>query len=219
MRHAFRKLLCAVAGFAWPVAASFGQSAAPSSEQPPPVRETSSRNPTASQDKQDSVAEAARKARERETAAAKRKVFTEDDLSGLKGGVSVVGTENKKLVQSSPSKAEDAEGAQSGEAHWRGKAQPILQEMGEIDRLMTRLKEDIKKYGSAGIDVASGLRDGVAYVRDRNAQIQELQRKESRFATEVGRAGGGGPQSGSPTRVVSLMRPGSGLTLQIVVSN
>ena len=179
MRHAFRKLLCAVAGFAWPVAASFGQSAAPSSEQPPPVRETSSRNPTPSQDKQDSVAEAARKARERETAAAKRKVFTEDDLSGLKGGVSVVGTENKKLVQSSPSKAEDAEGAQSGEAHWRGKAQPILQEMGEIDRLMTQLKEDIKKYGSAGIDVASGLRDGVAYVRDRHAQIQKLQKKKA----------------------------------------
>ena len=44
---------------------------------------------------------------------------------------------------------------------------------------MAQLNEDIKKYGSAGIDVASGLRDGVAYVRDRHAQIQKLQKKKA----------------------------------------
>jgi len=179
MRHPFRRLLCAAVVSAWPVAASLGQSPTPSSQQSPPVAETSSQNPTPSQGKQDSVAEAARKAKERKAAAPKSKVFTEEDLAGLKGGVSVVGTENKKQAQPIPGKAEETEDAQNGEAYWRGKSQPILQEMGEIDQLMTQLRADIKKYGSAGIDVATGMKDGVAYVEDRNVQIQKLQKKKA----------------------------------------
>lgn len=178
MRRCFGNRFFAVVVFACPVAASFGQPI-PSSRQSPPVAETSSQNATASQDKQDSVAEAARKAKETKAAAAKGKVFTEDDLAGLRGGVSVVGTENKKQAQPKPTKPEDAEGAQNGEAYWRGKAQPILQELAEIDQLRTQLGEDIKKYGPAGIDVSSGRKEGVAYVRDRNAQIEKLQKKRA----------------------------------------
>jgi len=178
MRRCFGNRFCAVVVFAGPVAASFGQPI-PSSRQSPPVAETSSQNATPSQDKQAAVAEAARKAKETKAAAAKGKVFTEDDLAGLRGGVSVVGTENNKQDQPKPSKPEDAEDAQNGEAYWRGKAQPILQELAEIDRLRTQLGEDIKKYGPAGIDISSGRKDGVAYVRDRHAQIQKLQKKRA----------------------------------------
>jgi chromosome segregation ATPase len=198
MRRCFGSRFCAVVVFACPVAASFGQPT-PSPRQSPPAAETSSQNATPSQDKQDSVAEAARKTKETKAAAAKGKVFTEDDLAGLRGGVSVVGTENKKQAQVKPTKAEDAADAQNGEAYWRGKAQPILQEVAEIDQLTTRLAEDIKKYGTAGIDVTSGMKDGVAYVRDRNAQVQKLQKKRADLQKkldeleEEGRKGGAEP--------------------------
>src|SRR5437870_12958413 len=104
MRRCFGNRFCAVVVFAGPVAASFGQPI-PSSRQSPPVAETSSQNATPSQEKQAAVAEAARKAKETKAAAAKGKVFTEDDLAGLRGGVSVVGTENNK--QDQPKRSEE----------------------------------------------------------------------------------------------------------------
>lgn len=184
MDHSLGTLFCAVVVCAWPVAASFGQSPIPSRPSPP-VTKRSSQNPTPSQDKQDSVAEAARKAKAKKAAAAKGKVFTEDDLSGLKGGVSVVGKEDKKPAPPSPTKAEDTEDEQNGEAYWRGKAQPILQEMAKIDRLIVELRGDIKKYGPTGIDVATGMKNGVAYVEDRNAQIRKLQSQKADFENQL----------------------------------
>lgn len=178
MRHWFRNLVCAVVGSAGLVAASFAQSPTPPSQQPPPVADASSQKPTSSPDQPDSVAEAARKAKRKKAGAAKSKVFTEEDLAGLKGGVSVVGSETKNPPRPSPTKAEDGEGAQNGEAYWRGQAQPILQEIAEIDQLVTELREDIKKYGSAAVDVSTGMKEGVAYVEDRRAQIEKLQKKK-----------------------------------------
>src|SRR5260370_24375340 len=52
---------------------------------------------------EDSLAEAARKAKAKKPAAAKAKLYTEDDLSGLKGpGVSVVGEAPKKGARRAP---------------------------------------------------------------------------------------------------------------------
>lgn len=178
MRQWFRNLLSAVSGFAWLVAASLAQSPTPSSQPSSPVADRSSEKATPSQDHPGSVAEAARKARQKKTAAAKSKVFTEEDLAGLKGGVSVVGSETKKPAQASPTKAREGEEAQNDEAYWRGKAQPILQEMAEIDGLVSALREDIKKYGPASVDVSTGRKDGVAYVEDRLAKIRGLQKKK-----------------------------------------
>lgn len=116
MRHCFRNLLCAVALFGCLVAASFGEPTA-SSRPSPPATETASQSAASSQENQDSVAEAARKAKQKKAAATKGKVFTEDDIAGLRGGVSVVGTENKKQAQAGPTKAEDAEEVPNGEAY------------------------------------------------------------------------------------------------------
>ncbi len=187
MRHTFRSFVCALSAFAWPVAASFGQSSASSSQQSPPAAQSSSQNPspqaqsqTAGSEKQDSVAEAARKAKAKKAASAQGKVFTEDDLSGMKkDGVSVVGTESKKHPGPTPAQNGDGEDAPNGEKYWRGKAQPILEEMADIDKETAQIKEDLKKYGIGGVDVSTGMKDGVAYVEDRNAQIQELQKKKA----------------------------------------
>src|SRR5207253_1724004 len=90
MPRCFGNRFCAVVVFAGPVAASFGQPI-PSSRQSPPVAETSSQNATPSQEKQAAVAEAARKAKETKAAAAKGKVFTEDDLDFCRGSFRLFG--------------------------------------------------------------------------------------------------------------------------------
>ena len=173
MPHTFRNLTCALLAFAWPVAASFGQSPASSFQQTP------------APEKQDSVAEAARKAKEKK-AASSRKVFTEDDISGMKKeGVSVVGTENQKRPESTPASKENGEDPPNSEKYWRGEAQPILEKIADIDKEIAPIKEDLKKYGIGGFDVATGFRNNVAYVEDRNAQIQELQKKKANLQKKL----------------------------------
>jgi len=144
--------------FAGSFGSSFARSQDSSSQQSQPAGQTSSQSQpqstsqTPTQEKDDSLAEAARKAKAKKTAAAKGKVFTEDDLSGMnKSGVSVVGVESKKVTTRTPAKQGDANSAENEEEYWRGKAQPILNEIAEIDQQVTQLREEIKKYGVGGI--------------------------------------------------------------------
>lgn len=75
-----------------------------------------------------------------------------------------------------------------------GKAEPIRQEMAEIDQRMTRLQDALQG------DVAIGLQG--AYVGRPQRADPEAREAESRFA-EVVRLRGGG--SARPTRVVLLI--------------
>lgn len=169
-----RNISCGVMALAWsvaPFAVAFAQSPNPPSEQ------------TASQEKQDSVAEAARKAKARK-AIAPSKVITEDDLSGMKKeGVSVVGTaaqpQTKKGAQAAVSSDANADDSPNSEKYWRNKARPILEDMAAIDQRINQLREDIKKYGTGGVDVTTGFKDSVAYVEDRNGQIQLLEKRKA----------------------------------------
>ena len=185
-------VVCAVLLFAGSFGSSFARSQDSSSQQSQPAGQTSSQSQpqstsqTPTQEKDDSLAEAARKAKAKKTAAAKGKVFTEDDLSGMnKSGVSVVGVESKKVTTRTPAKQGDANSAENGEEYWRGKAQPILNEIAEIDQQVTQLREEIKKYGVGGIEVASNYKNGVAYVEDRNAQIQALQKRKATLQKQL----------------------------------
>ena len=104
VRH--QKILCGLLAMTWPFAAAFAQSpssqqSSSSSLQSSTQTQTQSQAQPATPDhppkKEDSLAEAARKAKAKKPAAAKGKVYTEDDLSGMKGpGVSVVGDPPKK---------------------------------------------------------------------------------------------------------------------------
>lgn len=187
MRDIVRNFLRSLLVLTLPVAVSFAQSPAPSSQQSPPAGQSASQNQaqqtqsqTTAPEKQDSVAEAARKAKEKKAATGRAKVFTEDDLSGMKKeSVSVVGTENNKRPESTPASKQDSDDPPNDEKYWRGKSQPILEEMADIDKAIAQMKEDLKKYGNAGFDVTTGMKYSVAYVEDRNAQIQELQRKKA----------------------------------------
>jgi hypothetical protein len=122
---------------------------------------------------QESLGEAARRARAQKAAAPAAKVYTEDKVAGLSGhGVSVVGDGNRSGDSSDAENAENSErepsaggapkaSSQSGnseEKMWREKAQAIHDQMAQIDAHISKIQEEIQKYGAVSIDPASGAR-------------------------------------------------------------
>jgi len=181
MTKLFRFLLCAVVPLAWPAASLRAQSQSPSPQTPPPQQsqaspQTQSQPAPSTQSKDASVADAAKKSTTDKPKP--KKVYTEDDLSGIgKGGVSVVGSGNKN-ARRTPT---DSDGgyAPNGEEYWRSRSQPILDAIAATDAQIDQLKEDIKKYGSGGFDVQTGRQNNVAYIQDRNGQIQTLEKRKA----------------------------------------
>jgi len=178
----FQKALSGLLLLSWPAAASFAQapssspSSSSSSSAPSPFQAQAA-SPGPPPQKEDSPAEAARKAKANKPSAAKGKVYTEEDLAGMKGhGVSVVGEEPKKGAQSTePGGA----GAENKEEYWRGRAQEILGEIAAVDDAIAQKKEEIKKFGSGGFDVTTGMKENIAYIRDRIGQLQRLEKRKA----------------------------------------
>ena len=199
MLKSSRQLLFALLLFAWSPTL-FAQSQ-PSSQQSPPPQQPQAQSqpqeqPKASpDDKTDSVAEAARKAKEKK-AAGKAKVFTDDDLSGKKGGVSVVGNEGKR--KRTPTANPDGDNEPNGEDYWRSRSQPILDEIAATDERIEQIKDDIKKYGNGGFDVQSGRQQNVAYIEDRNGQIQVLQKHKASLQKQLEDLEEEGRKAGAP---------------------
>jgi hypothetical protein len=145
----------------------------------------------------DSLAEAARQARARKAKAGAAganapKVYTEDKLSQLSGhGVSVVGDGNAGGSGDSSSEESSYSGADSGasaaagagsngEEYWRGKAKAIRDQMAQCDQEISKLQDEIAKYGAVSVDPQSGAMQSIIYVNDRNAKIKQIQdRKDS----------------------------------------
>lgn len=99
-----------------------------------------------------------------------------------KQDISVVGdekTRQAKNASATPASDADGEEAPNGEKYWRGRARPLLEGMAKLDQQIAQLKEDIKKYGIGGVDVTTGMKEGVAYIEDRNGQIEKLQKKRA----------------------------------------
>lgn len=177
MSKAFRILPYSLLLLTWPLAPLFAQSSS-SPQQSPTPQQPQTQAQTPAQPKEESVADAAKKSQKDKPKA--KKVYTEDDLSGMrKGGVSVVGNENKKNPRRVRNSNPDGDYDPNSEEYWRGRAQPILDEIAATDEQIEQLKDDIKKYGASGIDVTTGMKDNIAYIHDRNGQIQELQKKKA----------------------------------------
>jgi hypothetical protein len=129
-----------------------------------------------------SVAEAARKAKAKK-AKKEKKVYGDEDLAGMKGGVSVVGdakataaTNNGEQTEIAVSDQETVgSGGKKDEQYWRRRAQKLHAQMDATDDQIKNLKEDIKKNGAAGFDAQTGLRKSVIYVDDKNARLQKLE--------------------------------------------
>jgi hypothetical protein len=173
--------------------------------QSPPSSQPS---PPQSQQKDDSKADAAKKA-EKEKPKVKR-VYTEEDLSNMHGGVSVVGDSNPASPNANGAGAAGTRGPagkagagvvpMSGqdEKYWRGKAKEFLDEITAIDQEILKTKEEIKKYGADGFDAARRL--GVIYIDNRASKVQQLEKRKSELEKKLdqlqedGRKAGAAPE-------------------------
>jgi hypothetical protein len=148
----------------------------------------------------ESLGEAARKARAQKPAAPAAKVYTEDKVARLSGrGVSVVGDGNQSGDSSeaesagNPEREPSAGGASkanassgnSDEKMWREKARAIHDQMAQIDERISKIQEEIQKYGAVSFDPSTGLRQNVIYVEDRNAQIKQLEEQKAKLQSQL----------------------------------
>ena len=168
--------------------AAFGQSQDPLKDEKKPPQQSSnqgaSQPPPAQPQPEDSVAEAARKTKTKKT----KKVYNEEDLANMKGGVSVVGDGNAQAqrsagdLNSTDSANQGGSGGGKGEEQaWRGKAQQIHAQMDATDDQIKALKEDIKKNGASGFDAQTGRKDNAVYINDKNARLQKLEEKKNKL--------------------------------------
>jgi len=169
--------------------AAFGQSQDPPKDQKQQGQQSSNQSaPQATPvqpQQEDSVPEAARKAKLKKA----KKVYSEEDLAGLKGGVSVVGDPNVQSSAKSANSETVAAGVpeqgtidgKSAEQTWRGQAAQIHSQMDATDEQVKALKEDIKKNGSSGFNAQKGLRDNVVYLDDKTARVQQLEGKKKKL--------------------------------------
>jgi hypothetical protein len=176
------KILGGVLVLIWPLAAASAQTSSSFQQSSTPTQTQSQAQPVtldSPPQKQDSLADAARKAKANKPATAKPKVYTEDDLKGMKGpGVSVVGDEpSKGLRRAQPTDA-DGDNASNVEAYWRARAQQFLDAIAQTDEQIAQKKEEIRKFGSAGFDVTTGMKNNIAYINDRNAQLKQLEARK-----------------------------------------
>lgn len=85
------------------------------------------------------------------------------------------------------------------EAYWRGKARELLNEIAALDNEIAKTKEEIKKYGTDGFDAQSGLRQNIIYIDNRNAKLQQLEKRKAELGKkldqlqEEGRRAGASP--------------------------
>jgi chromosome segregation ATPase len=174
----------------WVMAVAFSMSPIARGQSGPPASTPPSPQPA---QQQDTVGEAARKAKAKKAQAQPKKVYTEEDLSGMRGTVSVVGQAGSGATASTPPREssadqksdESSKTANKQEAYWRGRAREIRDRMDALDRTIDKLREDIKKSGGSGFDASSGLKQNVIYVTDRNAQLKELEQKKEALQKQM----------------------------------
>jgi hypothetical protein len=208
-RWRYQKMFCGLLAMTWPLAAAFAQSSSSpeqsssssqaSSTQAQPPSQAQPATPDQRPQKEDSPAEAARKAKAKKAPAAKGKVYTEDDLSGLRGpGVSVVGEAPKKGARRARPTDPGGDGGENSEEYWRGRAQDILGQIAAVDQAIASMKDDIKKYGSGGFDVTTGMKDNIAYINDRNGQLKNLEKRKADLEKQLDELQDEGRKAGAP---------------------
>jgi hypothetical protein len=165
----------------WPLAAAVGHSQQDTS--PSPQQSSSQAQPE--QKKAEPARDSAKKTEKEKTKA--KKVYTEEDLSGMRGnGVSVVGDEKPAGAGVAGAKRMDGKTKSdvvpmSGqdEEYWRGKARAILDAIAATDQEIAKTRDELKKYGADGFDATSGLKDNIIYIDNRGSKVQRLEKRKA----------------------------------------
>jgi hypothetical protein len=138
------------------------------------------------QKKTDAATDAAKKPEKDKEKPKPKKVYTEEDMSSLKGGVSVVGDGSAGPAgaggtRQSTGSVKPGVVPMSGqdEDYWRGKARAILDAIAATDQEIAKTKDEIKKYGNDGFDAQSGRKDNVIYIESRSGKLQQLEKRKA----------------------------------------
>ena len=166
------------------------QSQSQSQSQTPP--QTASQSDTTAQagsgDQPQSLADAARTANAQKDKPKAKHVFNDDNLSSVRGTISVVG-DGSSDGSSDGDKSNAGQGnvssASKDEAYWRKRAQAIKDQIADVDREIDAKKAEIAQAGPASFDPQAGLSQGVIIIHDRNAELKELQDREQRLQAQL----------------------------------
>jgi hypothetical protein len=156
----------------------------------------------AEQKKADPAADAAKKPENEKPKP--KKVYTEEDMSSLKGnGVSVVGdgSAGNAGTKQTSGKAKPGVVPMSGqdEDYWRGKASAILDAISATNQEIAKTKDEIKKFGSDGFDATSGLKDNVIYIDNRSSKLQQLEKRKADLEKKMDQLQEEGRKAGAET--------------------
>jgi cytoskeletal protein RodZ len=162
--------------------------------------------PKDSGDKQQSLADTSSKANAKTNKPKSKHVYTNDDLSGIGGGISVVGNGSSGSdsavnghLSTGPQGDGPASSSDKNEAYWRGRARAIRDQIAAVDQQIDKVKQEIAKSGPAAFDPTTGLTQNVIIVHDRNADLQHLQDRKQNLEkqmdelTDEGRKAGADP--------------------------
>ena len=186
----------------WPAAAeaqagtaSPGQSQASPQAQSQKNPQPESPSVTATQrdaaNKQQSPSDASRQTNGKKDKPKPKHVYTNDDLSGLSGTISVVGSESSDSRSANGTSGAISRGnnpassANKNEAYWRGKARAIKDQIAAVDQQIDRVNQEIAKSGPAAFDPTTGLQQNVIIVHDRNAELQRLQERKQNLEKQL----------------------------------
>jgi hypothetical protein len=180
---------------------AFGQSQSTSPSVAPATAQAQTKAPSQSEPQmqdqsapaQESLADAARKAKAQKTNSATPKVYTEDKLSGLSGhGVSSVGSGSSGGASAGSGNSYANSGGNAGassgkndEQYWRGRAQAIRDQMAQLDQQIAGIQDEIKAKGAVTIDPMSGASAGVIYIEDRNRQIKQIEGQKAKLQDQL----------------------------------
>ena len=189
----------------WSPAIAFGQAQSDAPPASPSSQQSSSQTQSQPPQKEESAVDAAKKT-EKEKAKPK-KVYTEEDLAGLRGnGVSVVGSDKPAApgaaaTSKTNGKTKTGVVPMSGqdEEYWRGKARGLLDRIAATEQRIEAKKDEIKKLGNGGFDITTGMKDNIAYIQDRNAQLQELERHKADLQKQLDELQDEGRKVGAPS--------------------
>jgi outer membrane biosynthesis protein TonB len=149
--------------------------------------------------KQETLGDAARKNAQKPKPRPQH-VYTDDDLSGMGGAISVVGDASSSGQAADDSSAQ-ADGTSSGEskdeAYWRGRADAIKRQIADVNRQIEDKKAEIAKAGPASFDPSAGLSQGVIVIHDRNAELKDLEDRKQNLENQLDQLADEGRKAGA----------------------
>ncbi len=188
----------------WPAAAAKAQSAsAPPAQSaaPAPSDSKPADSQVVSENKPQSLGDAARAAKAQKDNSKAKRVYTGDDLANIHGTISEVGSgssgDGSGANGYSGGGSRPASSTEANEAYWRAQAQGIKNQIAAVDQQIEQKKIEISKAGPASMDNTTGLTQNVIIIHDRNAELKQLQDRRQNLERQLDNLADQGRKAGA----------------------